>query len=168
MSTSWLVLFDFIVLYFGYKYFLNTRWKSYDKSMQRNLTIFYGYICIVIYLTLMPILTSLPSVLNSSIFSMHLLPFDDVLNHNGDAIFQVIINIIMFIPFGYLLPQVKKLNFFQVVLLAFLFTLSIELLQPILNSWRISDVTDVITNTIGGIVGYIIYKIVKKLKSNNS
>ena len=32
---------------------------------------------------------------------------------------------------------------------------SIELLQPLISGARSSDITDVITNTVGGILGYL-------------
>ena len=36
-------------------------------------------------------------------------------------------------------------------------SLGIELLQPIINDFRSSDITDLITNVTGGIIGYIFY-----------
>ena len=45
-------------------------------------------------------------------------------------------------------------------------SLSIEILQPFLNSFRASDITDIITNVSGGIIGYILYLICKPLMIN--
>lgn len=163
MFLNKLMLIDFIVLGVIYLLFFYKRWKKLDYQSYVLHNIFYVYISVVIYLTLMPVITSIPKIFFQPLFTMHLNAFSDVIDSNGDAIFQVIINIIMFIPFGILLPiLMKKPNIFKVTLCAFLFTLTIEVLQPLLNSWRISDITDVITNTIGGIVGYFIYKIIVK------
>lgn len=43
-----------------------------------------------------------------------------------------------------------------------LFTLSvgIEVVQPLLHAFRSSDITDVITNTTGGVLGYALWAIV--------
>lgn len=49
----------------------------------------------------------------------------------------------------------------NIIFYTFLLSLSIEILQPIINSWRTSDITDIITNVIGGIVGYILYSLFK-------
>ena len=38
-------------------------------------------------------------------------------------------------------------------------SLGIELLQPIINDFRSSDITDLITNVTGGIIGYVFYVI---------
>ena len=96
---------------------------------------------------------------------MNLVPFIDVLNGRGDFIRQVGLNVIMTIPFGFLMPLVKKENtsLLKVVFYTFLLSLGIELLQPLINGFRSSDITDLITNVIGGSIGYIIYLIFKPL-----
>lgn len=38
-----------------------------------------------------------------------------------------------------------------------LVSLGIELLQPLINGFRSADITDLITNTIGGMAGYLLY-----------
>ena len=43
------------------------------------------------------------------------------------------------------------------LLLTLALSLSIELLQPLLNGARRSDITDVITNTLGGLLGYLLF-----------
>lgn len=163
MSTSPRVIFDFIILAIIYRVFFYTKWKTMSKKKFILHNLFYVYISLVIYLTLMPIITSIPFIFNHEYVSMYLLPFDDYFQQNGDATFQIIINIIMFIPLGFTLPMLKKRGFINVLLISFLFTLSIEILQPLLNSFRISDITDVITNTTGGVVGYILYLCLKPL-----
>lgn len=71
----------------------------------------------------------------------------------------------MTIPFGFLIPLVKKENdkLLKVVFYTFLLSLSIELLQPLINGVRSADITDLITNVTGGIIGYIMYLILKPL-----
>ncbi len=41
-------------------------------------------------------------------------------------------------------------------------SLSVELLQPLINAARSADITDVITNTAGGLIGYAVYAIIPK------
>lgn len=74
------------------------------------------------------------------------------------------LNVIMTIPFGFLLPLVKKnVKLLKIIFYTFLLSLSIELLQPLINGVRSSDITDLITNVVGGIIGYVIYLIFKPL-----
>lgn len=66
---------------------------------------------------------------------MNLVPFIDVSSGKGDFIRQVVLNIIMTIPFGFLLPLIKnkKTNLIKIILYTFLLSLGIELLQPLIN-----------------------------------
>lgn len=67
------------------------------------------------------------------------------------------LNIILFIPFGILLPMLwkQKFSFVQTICIGFLLSLSIEVLQ--LFNFRASDMNDILTNTIGTFCGYIIF-----------
>ena len=96
---------------------------------------------------------------------MNLIPFIDVTFGRGDFARQVGLNIIMTIPFGFLLPLIKKENtkLLKIVFYTFLLSLGIELLQPLINGVRSADITDLITNVIGGIIGYVMYLIFKPL-----
>ncbi len=75
---------------------------------------------------------------------------------------EIVLNIIMMMPFGFLIPLVKKRSIICTAMWAFTFSLSIETIQ-LLYFWagghvsRAFDVTDLITNTLGGIFGYALY-----------
>lgn len=81
-------------------------------------------------------------------------------------LYNLLGNIIWFVPFGMLLPAIKK-NFTsrEIILYSFLLSLSIEIIQFILNC-GISDIDDIIFNTIGGGIGYAIYRIINKFTKN--
>lgn len=70
----------------------------------------------------------------------------------------------MTVPFGILWPVVRRgrAGIFRTVGAAFLLSLCIELVQPLLPTARTSDVTDLICNTAGGLVGYALYRPWKK------
>ena len=160
-------LVDFVVLIIIYFWKFYRKWKEKGRDILLINTLMYIYLSFVLYFTLMPIITSLPFIFNHPYDSMNLVPFIDVLNGRGDFIRQVGLNVIMTIPFGFLMPLVKKENdkLLKIVFYTFLLSLGIELLQPLINGVRSSDVTDLITNVIGGIIGYIIYLILKPLTS---
>lgn len=115
----------------------------------------------------MPIVTSLPFMFNHPYTPMNLVPFIDVSLGRGDFIRQVGLNVIMTIPFGFLFPLTKKenTNFFKTIIFCFLLSFIIEVLQPLINGFRSSDITDIITNITGGVIGYLFYIIFKPLTS---
>ncbi|MGH1287638.1 VanZ family protein [Bacillus toyonensis] len=88
-----------------------------------------------------------------------------------------LLNIVLFMPLGFLLPtiwsQFRKMK--NTVCAGFFFSLAIELNQLLNN--RITDIDDLFTNTLGAIVGYVIYRVLfkmickregKKLDTNSS
>ena len=158
-------LADFIVLFILYIFIFYKRWKVKGKDILFINTIMYIYLSFVLYFTLMPIITSLPFVFNHSYVPMNLVPFIDISTGRGDFIRQVVLNIVMTIPFGFLLPLIKnkRINLMKIVLYTFLLSLGIEILQPLINDFRSSDITDLVTNIFGGIIGYILYLIFKPL-----
>ena len=160
-------LIDFGLLILIYFLVFYKKWKAKGKYMLFMNTTMYVYLSFVIYFTLMPIVTSLPNIFNHHCKSMNLVPFIDVSMHRGDFTRQIVLNVIMTIPFGFLLPFLeKKATLLRVDYYTFLLSLSIEILQPFLNSFRASDITDIITNVSGGIIGYILYLICKPLMIN--
>ena len=158
-------IFDFIVLFLIYIFVFYRKWKVQGKDVLFINTIMYIYLSFVLYFTLMPIITSLPFIFNHPYTPMNLVPFIDVTFGRGDFTRQLGLNIIMTIPFGFLLPLMKKENtkLLRVVFYTFLLSLGIEILQPLINGIRSSDITDIITNVTGGIIGYIMYLIFKPL-----
>ncbi|MGI6345192.1 MAG: VanZ family protein [Bacillota bacterium] len=118
---------------------------------------------LVLYVTLMPIVVALPFIFNHPYIPMNMIPFDDYLSGRGDTVRQIILNVIMMMPFGVLLPLVKKQSLLSCLFWTFLFSLGIELTQPLVNGFRAADITDLITNTIGGLLGYLLYLVFKPL-----
>lgn len=168
---------DFTALALLYVFVFFKKWKIKGKDILLVNSLLYLYLSFVLYFTLMPVITSIPFVLNHPYTPMNLVPFIDVLMGRGDFLRQVVLNIIMTMPFGFLFPLTQKKNagFFKTVFFCFLMSLGIELLQPLINGFRSSDITDLITNVIGGILGYgfyVIFKpvtawILKHLKTEN-
>lgn len=74
------------------------------------------------------------------------------------AVTTVILNILLFVPLGYLSPlSFAKINrCWKVLLLGFLFSLLIETVQLITRlGWF--DASDLLHNTLGAVIGYGIY-----------
>lgn len=82
----------------------------------------------------------------------------DVRVANWMSLEGIILNILLFIPFGYLFPSLfPTLRWWQVILLGLAFSLSIELLQ-LLTRLGYADVDDLINNTLGATLGWRLYR----------
>ncbi|SHJ21981.1 VanZ like family protein [Parasporobacterium paucivorans DSM 15970] len=73
-------------------------------------------------------------------------------------------NILVFIPFGLLVPviSIQKRGFLFVAFMAFGFSLLVEAVQLILKIGCF-DVDDLLMNTIGGCIGYLIFLVYRKI-----
>jgi glycopeptide antibiotics resistance protein len=73
-----------------------------------------------------------------------------------------LLNILLLIPFGFGLPFITNLRMKKIVVPGALFSISIELLQLITGfmaktTFRIADINDVIFNTVGVGIGYLLF-----------
>ncbi|MCI8365869.1 MAG: VanZ family protein [Eubacterium sp.] len=89
---------------------------------------------------------------------INLIPFKGILNRTSA------LNIIMFIPLGFLLPFLINRNLKKIILLGGGFSLFIEITQLSVKllgafNFRVTDINDVICNTFGAILGYFIFSI---------
>lgn len=77
---------------------------------------------------------------------------------------NIILNIGMFVPFGFFLPYLIKRTaaFWKVSVIGFLFTLSIELVQ-LLSKRGVFEPDDLLGNTVGAMIGYGVYYLVTYL-----
>jgi glycopeptide antibiotics resistance protein len=75
---------------------------------------------------------------------------------------QVIGNLVMLLPLGIYIPLLfpRLSGFFRVFIICLLVSVAIELMQ-LITSVRSTDIDDVILNTSGAVVGYIIYKLAR-------
>lgn len=68
-------------------------------------------------------------------------------------------NVLIFVPFGFFMPMASKYrSFFSTLFYSFGLTLCVETFQLITKVGSF-DVDDLLLNTIGGVVGYIIFVI---------
>ena len=154
---------DFAVLIFLYASVFFRRWRPQGRDVLFVNTLMYAYLSLVLFFTMMPVITSIPFILDHPYKPMNLVPFIDVTLGRGDFFRQVGLNVVMTLPFGFLFPltQGKKAKIGLTVFSCFLMSLGIELLQPFFD--RSSDITDLITNVIGGVLGYGLYVIFKSI-----
>lgn len=76
-----------------------------------------------------------------------------------DTVASLILNVLFFVPFGYLVPCTFKWprKWWRVLLLALLLSVSIEILQYVLHrGWF--DIADPFYNCEGALIGHILYR----------
>ncbi len=78
-------------------------------------------------------------------------------------------NIVVFVPFGFLLPYVQKgaAKFPVLLLNAFLFVVGIEVFQ-LFSAFGAFDVDDILLNCFGASMGWVIYRVWERRKGNNN
>jgi len=87
------------------------------------------------------------------------------INRYGRFDKQVVGNLIMLFPLGIYLPllyrKLRKFSgFFAVLLISFFVSVGIEILQ-LATSYRSTDIDDVLLNTAGACLGFIVYQLFK-------
>ena len=154
---------DLAVLAAVYLLVLLPRWRGLGHCVLAVRTVFFIYLVCVLGVTLLPVLANLPKLAGNHYALMELEPFRDLRNGYGNAARQLSLNVVMTVPFGFLWPLVRrKRGLCRAVLAALLLSLCIELVQPLLPTARMSDITDLICNTAGGLIGYGLYRPWKK------
>ena len=131
MSRNAKILIDLAVLAAAYGIWLLPKWRRLGKRPLLVYTLMYGCLAGIVRFTLMPVLAALPYCFDHPYIPMHMAPFEDVIHRHGDYVRQIVLNVVLFLPFG--------------------------VLQPLLHDFRRADITDVITNTIGGVLGYALW-----------
>ena len=78
-------------------------------------------------------------------------------------------NILIFAPFGFLLPVMdsKLRHFFQVTFLSMELSLIVECVQLITKTGSF-DVDDLLLNTIGGMLGYAVYAVMQHKRDRDA
>jgi len=136
-----------------------------------KLGTFILYISILIYFLFFA--DMLGRTLGTTNYRYNLTPFKEIrrfIVYSGQlgasSVFTNLIgNVLAFVPFGIFLPVLSnnRLKFYQVTIFTFGLTLSIELIQ-LISKVGICDVDDMILNTLGGIIGYLMFFVWKSVK----
>lgn len=114
--------------------------------------VFAAYLLALAWLVLFKLSFDLTAVFAPHRRTINLVPFQS-------SVRETIYNLVAFIPYGLLLcVNVKRANPRRKLALIFGSSLAVEVLQ-FLGAIGISDITDVITNTLGGLLGLLLYAV---------
>lgn len=117
---------------------------------------FLNLIFIVYVLLLFQLLTSTEMNTNSG---LNIVPFTEIFRYEMGSklfIFNVIGNIVIFIPFGYFVSGYVKANkVSHILFISVITSLTIELVQ--LQIGRSFDIDDILLNVVGSIMGFLLF-----------
>lgn len=148
-------------------FFLNRNSNKLKKKIEWQ-HYFFGYLFMLYLMIALKDVVGFPSLsewarllaLNKPIFNpiINLVPFNDGLE------ISAILNIIFFMPFGFLLPTLweKYRKLLPTLCIGILFSIIIEIGQLFIQ-FRASDINDLIMNSIGAVCGWIIFNIMSKI-----
>jgi len=131
------------------------------KKLSRGLLALY--IMTLIWIVLFKLTFNISKIINYRHRSLNLIPFAAPSRVHGRINYEeIILNCLFFIPLGLLLNvNFKKAGFLPKLAFIVIFSVSAELIQYIFAIGA-TDITDVITNTAGGIIGLKLYDIKNK------
>lgn len=128
------------------------------KSLPR--TVLAIYLLLLLWLVLFKFSFDFVGVVESFQHrGLNLVPFAGISRH---TIREMIENFIVFIPFGLLLSaSFKRVRLWRKLAVIGALSVIVEILQYIL-AIGLTDITDVIMNTLGGLAGLLIYRTLSK------
>lgn len=130
--------------------------KTYFHDTRRTI----GYVFFAVYLSGMFAVAGLPDIRYVR-FDPHcnMVPFAYMFSD----LTNTVLNVLLFLPLGFFFPVFWKrfLPFPRAVLYGFFISLLIESLQ--IFTYRATDINDLMTNTFGTFLGWIVARIVLKL-----
>ena len=170
--NSWYILLPAFILFLA-ALFIGTRKKDYRAGQYFLLITFAIYLLAVIHLVFFPIEVWLGG--NNSTQPLWLVILQEI---NFIPILTIdipgfVLNIIMLLPFGMYLTLLnsKVVSAKKAAKYGFFLSLSIEVLQltleVALGSGRTADINDIIANTLGAAVGFLIITKLVKIKLFN-
>ena len=154
-----IALFTFVLIITRAAYILYGKKEINVAAELKNLV----YILYILSLFILVTTTDFSGGTNNFI------PFEEILRYDIHSVLfyrNVIGNILLFMPFGLLVTDMikencKKYNVLVTMIITFLTSLAIEFIQ--MRIGRSFDVDDILLNTLGGVLGFLIFYLFDKV-----
>ncbi|WP_165006489.1 MULTISPECIES: VanZ family protein [unclassified Enterococcus] len=118
----------------------------------------FSYLFLLLWLILFKLSFDFSRFVTYSFSNTNLVPFSTFSLNNPTILRETMYNLIVFVPLGVLLPvNYKQVSFWKKLVFIFLLSLSAEMIQFFFHI-GVADVTDLITNTTGGLLGLLSYQ----------
>ena len=134
---------------------------KYDKIQLTAAIILSVYVVLLLYFTMFGRYSHPEYTYQIYFFKSYRYLFEQF---DRQSIRQIIINIAMMIPFGFLLPVLmkNKHKYLLTLLLALLLILFIEIMQMVMQCGTF-EVDDVVNNLLGAVIGLLLYKTISTI-----
>lgn len=152
ITEIWPMMVVFMVVYTLLRFF-------YLKNHRNSFSFYKEFLTLISIMYIWLLFEILTMTELNTASGINLVPFSEIMRYKiGTKMFNysVIGNIVIFIPFGYLVDSyVKPKNIMPVLLMTLITSITIEIVQ--LNIGRSFDIDDIILNVLGGLLGYLIH-----------
>lgn len=143
---------------------LNEDWSSNNKNAFTNrltTVLFTVYLIALAWILLFKLGVQFSYMERRTV---NLIPFNEALIADGKIdVPEIILNVFIFVPLGiYAGILFRKWTFKKQLLFYFLVSLLVEGIQFIIGAGAF-DTTDIITNSLGGVIGLLLFKAIEKL-----
>lgn len=142
--------------------------KSEELLKSKRLTkmLFVIYLLILVWVVLFKF--DIPFSNMGTMQSVNLEPYAAPTRLNGEVLYsEMLLNVMIFIPLGIYLEAIfRKWPLIPKVLIVLFVSVSFEILQYIF-AMGASDITDVIHNVLGGLIGLLLVKLLPKKKGSS-
>ena len=128
---------------------------------------FYKELFMLIFILYVMCLFEVVTLQDNNYGLSNFIPFKEMFRYEFGSrlvIKNIVGNILLFLPYGYFSSDyLKSKKITLPCFLTFIVSITIELVQ--LNIGRTFDIDDVILNTLGGVAGYFLYRLIEKIKN---
>ncbi|QUI24410.1 VanZ family protein [Vallitalea pronyensis] len=140
--------------------------RTKDSNMKHKVFLLIGYILFALYLMLLIDLLFFDGR-SGGVKDYNLVPFRTIKNYikyrhviMNVSITNIVGNILAFIPLGFFVPTLWRWARWMIITTIFcgLMSFIVEITQYRYSVGRF-DVDDIILNTLGGLIGYMVYKL---------
>ena len=129
---------------------------------------FYKELFMLLFILYVMCLFEIVTLQDNNYGLSNFIPLKEIFRYQiGSQLFirNIIGNILLFLPYGYFASDyLKSKKVAAICILTLLISLTIEIVQY--NIGRTFDIDDCLLNTCGGILGYYLYRLMEKIKSN--
>ena len=165
-----------IIFLIGYFIIYKKILKGTKTIKKRQFLLYAISLCYIVIVIGATFLSRTPSEtyndkMNLNLFSSYIEAYHDigVVLLNNVLLRNLILNVILFIPLGFLLPMYssKLKKMYIVVPIGLLTTLTIEFTQHF-HDYGTFEIDDAFNNTLGTLIGYCIFMIIYKLRNKEN
>ena len=169
LDQAFVLFLLWLVIWFSFCWLNHKKvWEQLKSSCSLQICVFYLILLFELTVFRYPTTIFSVKVVIHTIKDIHLVPFiDSIRLLYGDSVFSIIYNILgnvaWFVPLGWFVGRLSHEHTTKKALfIGALVSLLIETLQFLFLT-GVTHIDDVIWNTMGSVIGYQLYKIIKRI-----